>query len=178
MLRAFLCFLGSLLIVPVAALAQQASPSDERLEGLDADIASMVERYEAPGLAVAVIENGEIIYTHYSGQSDIAAGQAVNGQTQFGIGSVVKSFTSGLIGTLADEGKLSLDAHPRSYLPGFPESDVPEGKRLAIRHLLTQNSGLPKMDGSLAYFVPSKRREILPRLAEFDRGCAPAVCFE
>lgn len=158
-------------------MANDKSEEDQRLAGFDADIAEIAQSYNAPGLAVAIIEDGEIVHTTFLGSRDLETGARVDERTQFGIGSVVKSFTSGLIGQLAGEGMTSLDAHPRDVLTQFPVIEGFDDGRLKLSQLLTQTSGLPFMDGSLGFFPPENRTDIVARLTHFTASCEPADCW-
>ena len=63
-------------------------PEFERL------IVEVMEEWKVPGLAVAVVQNGEVAVISPYGLRDVEAGLKVTTDTQFLIGSVTKSFTS------------------------------------------------------------------------------------
>jgi CubicO group peptidase (beta-lactamase class C family) len=104
---------------------------------------------KVPGVAVAILKNGKVLYTQTYGVSNLELNTPVTPRTVFELASLTKQFTSALIITLAHEGKLSLDDHLVKYIPNAPEAWNP----ITIRQLLGHMGGLalafePKMDGS------------------------------
>ncbi|MEO1490416.1 MAG: serine hydrolase domain-containing protein, partial [Pseudomonadota bacterium] len=164
----------SIALISPAAAQPEASKA---FAGTEQDIAALADRYQAPGVAVAVILDGEIVKTVYHGQSDLETQERVSAKTQFGIGSVVKSFTSGLIGLLEEQGSVSLDAHPTQYLKDLPQMEVMGGADMQVRHLLSHTSGMPFVDGTMAFFPLQTRSELMKRLSVFERSCIPGRCW-
>lgn len=146
-------------------------------EAITRDLAAVVERYGAPGLAVAVIADDKIVYDRGFGYRDLATRSPVTSETQFGIGSIVKSFTSGLFGQLEAEGLVSLDANPAVYVPELVFRDPDLTTDLTLRHLLSQTSGLPDLAGSTAFFPEPDQAGLAPRLEHFAAGCRVGTCW-
>lgn len=92
----------------------------------------------SPGLALAVMKEGKIIYTRGYGQASLEYGIPITPKTVFHAASLSKQFTGYAIQLLAQEGKLSLDDSVKKYVP---ELQV-EGSPITIRHLLHHTSGL------------------------------------
>lgn len=99
----------------------------EGVEAITQDIATRVERYSVPGLAVAVIADWQVLYDRGFGYRNLATHAPVTPDTQFGIGSIVKSFTSGIIGSLQADVLLSLKANPAVFVPANPHSAASKG---------------------------------------------------
>jgi CubicO group peptidase (beta-lactamase class C family) len=57
-------------------------------------IAEVMEEWKVPGLAVAVVQNGEVTFVRPYGLRDIEVGSRVTTDTQFQLMSVSKSFTA------------------------------------------------------------------------------------
>jgi CubicO group peptidase (beta-lactamase class C family) len=57
-------------------------------------ITEAMDEWKVPGLAVAVVQNGEVELVRAYGLRDVEAGLKVTTDTQFLIGSVTKSFTA------------------------------------------------------------------------------------
>lgn len=93
---------------------------------------------DAPGFAVAVIKDGEIVYENAFGMADLERGIALTPQSAFEIGSISKQFTAMCILLLEDDGKLSVDDDVRKYVPEMPEYESP----ITLRHLLHHTSGV------------------------------------
>ncbi len=89
------------------------SPAD-----LDAYVAASMKTFNVPGMAVAIVKNGKIVVAKGYGARKLGDPTPVDRFTKFGIGSNTKAFTSAVLATLIDEGKLSwndphLPAPPR-----------------------------------------------------------------
>jgi Beta-lactamase len=57
-------------------------------------IAEAMDEWKIPGLAIAVVQNGEVALLRAYGLRDVEAGLKVTTDTQFVIGSITKSFAS------------------------------------------------------------------------------------
>ncbi len=91
-----------------------------------------------PGCALAVIQEGELVYTKGYGMADMEHGIPITPQSIFYIGSVSKQFVATALLLLEEEGKLSLDDDVRKYIPELPDYSHP----IHIQHLVHHTSGL------------------------------------
>jgi CubicO group peptidase (beta-lactamase class C family) len=87
------------------------------------------------GMQICVMRNGKIELVKSFGFKDIENGIIVNDSTKFRIASISKSMTSAALVKLVLEGKLSLDAPVRNYLPQFPEKKYEFTARQLAGHL-------------------------------------------
>lgn len=92
----------------------------------------------SPGCALAVIKNGEILYSRGYGVADLEHDIPITTSSVFYVGSVSKQFVTMCVLLLEEEGKLSLDDNIRKYLPWFPDYGTP----ITIRHLIHHTSGI------------------------------------
>lgn len=90
-----------------------------------------------PGIAVAIVKDGNEIYSKTVGMSDVAAGIKASNRTPFWIASVSKQFTAMGITALENKGALSVSDPISKYLPEL--SHLPP---IQIKHLLHHTSGL------------------------------------
>src|SRR6266851_7894909 len=77
--------------------AQSVARSDSIaafIPALERLVTEAMDEWKVPGLAVAVVQNGEVALARARGLRDVEAGLKVTTDTQFLIGSVTKSFTS------------------------------------------------------------------------------------
>jgi len=88
--------------------------------------------------ALAVIENGNVIYKESWGNSSISYDSKLTTTTSFLLASLSKQFTATGIMLLRQSGDLGYDDLVKTYLPSFPYKSV------TIRHLLNQTSGIPE----------------------------------
>ena len=116
------------------------------LEGFDAVVDKAIADFKVPGLAIAVVKDGEVIYARGFGKRDVDKNLPVTPKTLFAIGSCTKAFTTFVMGTLVDEGKLDWDTPVRTYLPGLRMSDPIATESITPRDLVTHRSGLPRHD--------------------------------
>ena len=118
-------------------------------KSLDRFVAQEMKNYDVPGVGLAIVENGKIVYAHGYGVRDVATGRKVDGNTQFAVGSVTKSFTALGIMRLVDKGLVRLDTPVIKYLPEL-RLKTPEATRtVTVRNLLTHTSGLSRDDTGL-----------------------------
>jgi CubicO group peptidase (beta-lactamase class C family) len=114
------------------------------------DLESLVEasmqEWQVPGLALAVIQDGEVVLQKGYGVRDTDTGLPVTTDTQFLLCSITKSFTAAGLGLLVDERKLDWDRPVREVLPEFRLHDAVATGRLTVRDLLCHHSGLPRHD--------------------------------
>ena len=109
-------------------------------------IAEAMDEWKIPGLAVAVVQNGEVAFLKAYGFRDVEAGLKVTTDTQFLIGSVTKSFTSTGLAILMDERRLDWAKPVRDYIPEFRLHDAVATDRITVCDLLCHHSGLPRHD--------------------------------
>lgn len=111
----------------------------------DNDLADRIDRIfrkwdskDTPGAAVAILKDGEFIFKKGYGMANMEYGIPITPSTIFHIASDSKQFTSFCMILLEQQGKLSLDADIRKYLPELPGF----GKKISIRNLIYHTSGL------------------------------------
>jgi CubicO group peptidase (beta-lactamase class C family) len=107
-------------------------------------ISEVAEEWQVPGLAVAVVLNGETAFAKPYGQRDVEAGLAVTTDTQFQLMSVSKSFAATGLALLVDERRLDWKKPVREYLPEFQLHDAVASDRVTVRDLLCHHTGLPR----------------------------------
>lgn len=91
---------------------------------------------------VAIMDDGEIVYSEQFGMRSREKSLPVDRETQFNIGSISKIFTAAAMLHLVDQGKVELDAPVTTYLPQFRMEDK-RYRNITVRMLLNHSSGLP-----------------------------------
>lgn len=135
------------------------------LAGFDEFVEQARLGWNAPGVAVAIVKRGDVIYSKGFGYRDVEQKLPVTENTLFPIGSSTKAFTTFVLGQLADEGKIDWDKPVTTYLPEFRLADQEIGARLTPRDLVTHRSGLPRHDLVWYGNTPHTREELVKRLA-------------
>ena len=100
----------------------------------------------APGGAVAVVQDGKLIYQKAWGLANLTHKVPFTVDTRTNIGSTSKQFTAFALLLLASEGKLSLDDDVRKHITELPDLK----QTITIRHLLTHTSGYREYLNALA----------------------------
>ncbi|GGD51437.1 serine hydrolase [Pseudoxanthomonas indica] len=134
----------------------------------DAAVEQTVQRYQLPGIAVGVIEDGKIVYTNTTGQLESGKPEAINADTVFKIASNTKAMTAAVLARLVDQGKLKWDDPVTRYLPQFRMNDPWVTQNMQVRDLLVHNSGLGLGAGDLMLWPEPndfKRADIIAGLA-------------
>ncbi|HEY2375334.1 MAG TPA: serine hydrolase [Gemmatimonadaceae bacterium] len=163
MLSRHLVRIGILLALPYTGAVAQSSPAADPLRDLDAYTAKAVADWKVPGLAIAVVKDGRIVFAKGYGVREFGKPAPVDTQTLFAIGSTTKAMTSASIGMLVDEGKLKWDDKVTKILPGFQLADPYVTRELTVRDLLTHRAGLGNAD-VLWYRSDNSADEVIRRV--------------
>ncbi len=151
----------------VAALTTAPALADPSAEDIAAIAQCGMETFNAPGITVSVVKDGELAYAGGHGVLEVGKRGEVDADTLFQIGSVSKAFTAAALAVLADDGKLGFDDKVIDHIPEFRMFDAWVTREFTIRDLLTHRSGLPLGAGDLLMFPEgdTTRDEIIAALA-------------
>lgn len=148
--------------VLVAATGRvQAQPAP--LDGFDARVAKAVQEWRVPGLAVAVVKDGAVVFSKGYGVRELGLPGPADDRTRFAIGSTTKAMTAALVGMLVDEKKVAWDDPVTRHLPWFALGDPYATREITVRDLLVHRAGLGNAD-YLWYGQDTPAREILQRV--------------
>ena len=141
---------------------------DARISGIMAD-PSMV------GLSVAVIENGRISFAKGYGTTAAIGGEPVNTRTVFRWASLSKGVAATMVGDLAAQGRLSLDAPVSDYATTLR---LPAGNetRATVDDLLSHRLGVTRNAFDRKLETGADPRTLRPMLASLTQLCAPGQC--
>ena len=109
---------------------------------IDAYIKAEMEKRRIPGLALTVIQHGEVIKMQGYGLANVELDVPVTPDTVFWLASVTKQFTATAIMWLVEEGKVGLDNQISHYLSNTPDA----WQGITVRHLLTHTAGLASLE--------------------------------
>lgn len=144
-----------------------ALKAKQALKDLDSLVEVCLKDFRVPGVAIAVVVDGEVVLSKGYGYRDVEKQLPVTPQTLFAIGSTTKAFTSFILGTLVDEGFIEWDKPVLSYMPDFRLKDEYATTHLTVRDLLTHQSGLPRHD-LVWYNSSASRSELVYKLRYLD----------
>jgi len=141
--------LMSTLALMLASLPALAAPP----AGFETRAESVRRQVGAPGMAIAIVEQGRTTLARGFGVRQLGAPAAVDADTIFPTGSTGKAITVAALATLVDAGKIGWDDRVTDHLPAFQMHDPWVTREITIRDLLTHRSGLGLGAGDLL-FVP------------------------
>lgn len=99
------------------------------------------DRYDVPGVSVAVVDADGVRFADGFGVRDREADAPVTERTLFAVGSLAKPVTAMAVLQLVDRGDLALDDAVDTYVDVL--SDAP-GDPITVRELLSHSSGMPR----------------------------------
>lgn len=126
---------------------------------------------------VVLVANGPRVVFHEAyGLADRDKRVPNRKDTKFNLGSINKNFTRVAVLQLARQGKLSLDAPIKTYLPDYPNADA--AAKVTVRQLLNMTSGIGDFFGERYDATPKEKirrlQDYLPLFAdrplEFEPG--------
>ncbi len=135
----------ALFFVSVVLLAQ--APAQ-----MDAWVARAMKEFEVPGIAIAIVKDGQVVAAKGYGVRKLGSPGLVDAHTLFGIASNTKAFTTAALAILVDEGKLSWDDPVIKHLPGFALYDPYVTREVSVRDLVSHRTGLGLGAGDLMYW--------------------------
>jgi CubicO group peptidase (beta-lactamase class C family) len=103
-------------------------------------VASLMERYHIPGLALGVLSDGDESL-HAFGITSVDNPLPVDANTIFVAGSVTKMVVATTVMCLVERGALELDRPIRTYLPDLRLADESVASSVNLRHLMTHSAG-------------------------------------
>lgn len=126
-----------------SSVSSSSTGIDPRFEPLMEAIEKERVELGAPGVAVAVIEDGKVTFAQGFGSKDPSAEDPVLPTTLFRIGSVNKMLTAAAVLSQVAKGNVDLDAPVTTYVPGFHFNlDASWASSIRVEHLLAQTSGI------------------------------------
>lgn len=128
-----------------AALPASAASPSPFTPMLDAT----VEHHHLPAIAMAVVDNGQVVFTGTRGERRAGSGEPIDADTLFKIASNSKAMTAAVLARLVDRGLLAWDDPVTKFLPQFRMHDPWVTQHMQVRDLLIHNSGLGLGAGDL-----------------------------
>ncbi|MDQ1191585.1 CubicO group peptidase (beta-lactamase class C family) [Brevundimonas vesicularis] len=165
-------FVVALMATPLHALAQSTTSSSTDAD-LDVWVQRQMELRSIPGMQVAVVKNGQIVYSRAYGVANLQTPVPVTQDTVFSINSATKSFTGVEVMRLVESGEVDLSAPVSTYLADLPET----WRRITVRQLLTHMSGLPDILTPDGGYVERDAASALAVLADQPLRSAPGERF-
>ena len=130
-------------MMALAPIALAAALLQSKADGIGKLVQSFIAKNRIPGLAIAVVVDGEVQWSREYGLADVENQVPVKPSTMFRSASIGKTMTATAAMQLAEAGKLDLDADIRTYCPAFPAKPW----TITTRNLLNHTSGIRHYGG-------------------------------
>lgn len=157
----------------LAGISPKTFGDDER-NAMSRFVEWSMQRIGIPGIAIAVVQNGETVYAEGFGVCRAGGEERVTAETRFMIGSSTKPLTTMMMARLVDLGRLNWSTPVTELLPGFALMDEDVTRRLEMRHTVCACTGMPRRDLDLVFRFRGVRPE--DRIAEM-RQMSPTTGF-
>ena len=144
----------------------------EKYLKLEPSIERMMQKYHCPGLSIAVVEKGKIVYAKGFGFADVSKKDSVTTNTLFQAASLSKTPTAFLTLQAVEKGLFKLDENANEYLSKWKiEEDKSKRKRnyVTLRGLLSHTAGV-NMHGFHGY----EKAAYPPSILDILKGEPPA----
>jgi CubicO group peptidase (beta-lactamase class C family) len=132
---------------------------------LDSILPAALDRFQVPGVSVAVVQADQVTLARGYGARTLAQPGPVDEHSLFGIASISKTFTAVALAMLVDEGRLAWDDRVSRYLPDFRLTDDFASREITVRDLLCHRCGLREVSGGTIWYASDlSRAEVVRRL--------------
>lgn len=162
----------SFALVSVAVAQQMEKPAsrpvhasprvNEITSRLERDIPALMKEADVPGLVIALIRNGEVVWQHAFGVKDSRTKEPATENTVFEAASLSKPVFAYAVMKLVDAGRFELDKPLNQYLPGnYDVGPDPRLGQITARRVLSHTTGFPNWRGRdttlKIYFTPGEQ---------------------
>lgn len=120
---------------PIALRGQDHQLSTDKRNQIETAVTKFMSTTHAPGVAIAIVANGELRWTAGFGFADVENNVPASEHTLFRLGSISKSLTAVGAMQLWERGQIDLDTPVQKYCPAFPQKSAPITTRLVMGHL-------------------------------------------
>jgi CubicO group peptidase (beta-lactamase class C family) len=137
-------------------------------------IAEQMRARRIPGMQVAVVQHGKIVFSNAFGVANIEDGVPVTSQTVFPVHSITKAFVGVAIMQLAEANRIQLSAPVSAYLDSLPSA----WQAVTIQQLLTHTSGLPDVWDSNSQLIDIDEDEAWQKVLHAPPSAQPGEQFQ
>ncbi len=162
------------LLLAVLLCEPAAFAKDINIQEVDRRIKELMQRPQMSGLAIAIVQDGEIIFSKGYGVTERGNKSAVTDDTVFRWASLSKSVAAATVLQLSEDGKIALQAPIQDYAPSLK---LPESKFIVtVEDVLSHRTGI--MNNAYDNLIEGGRPAKLVRgaLEHTERLCEPGAC--
>lgn len=157
---------------PLRAYGLSNATKEAFLSHISDRIPALMKLYDIPGSSIALVLDGEVVWSGAYGYADIGGGRKLTTDTPMRVQSISKPVTAWGVMNLAEQGKIDLDNPITDYIRDFRFPGAAfSAERVTVRHLLSHTAGLPLGDVFTIYSpydeIPSLEEKLM-REAVFE----------
>ena len=133
-------------IPPTGGLQAERRPVRKALtieDAIDLCVVSAMESFDAPGAAVAVVLDSELLYERGYGEKLRGSNDLVDPDTIFRIGPITQQMTAAAVMQQVELGRVALTDPITDLIPEFEVSGRWPAERITVWHTLTHTTGFP-----------------------------------
>jgi CubicO group peptidase (beta-lactamase class C family) len=138
-------FAISFFLISNTTFSQNAT-TQQKLETFLNIAEDLFEKAQLPGVGMAIVQDGKVLYKGGFGYSDLASKKPITENSLFFLGSTTKAFTGVVAAKLVDENKLAWKKPIINYIKDFTLSEPYVAKNIHLEDLFTHMSGLSRQD--------------------------------
>jgi len=139
---------------------------DRAVGELDRLAGDLMDSSGIPGMAVAVVHDGKVVYSKGFGVRDAITGEPVGEATVFQLASVSKPIGAMVVARQVASGQLGWDTPVWELSPGFALNDPYVSEHVTVGDLYSHRSGLPDHAGDLLEDMGYDQAQVLERLRQ------------
>jgi CubicO group peptidase (beta-lactamase class C family) len=128
------------------------SQSKKQIKALDTYYEKVLNEWNIPGMAIAIVSGDKIIFEKGYGFADLEKKKKVNENTLFAVASNSKAFTGMSIAQLVDQNRISWDDKVIDYLPYYRSYNNYVTNETTVEDLLCHRNGLKTFSGDLLWY--------------------------
>jgi len=137
----------------------------------------LVDSGKVPGLAMAVVQGGQVLSARGYGVTDTSNPETVDAHTVFRLASLSKAFASTVTAQLVADGKLRWDSRPLDYIPSLRFADPAAAQRLTVADVLSHRVGIGHNAFDRDLEANAEYPVLMQKLAYAPMHCAPSECY-
>lgn len=159
----------------VSCLSQTVEePNEDVNTQIDTYINEQLTENSIPGVSLAVMQDGKVVYTKGYGLANLEHDVAAKPETVYQLASVSKQFTAAGVLLLVQDGKINLDASIKTYLPDAPAT----WQAITPRQLFNHTAGFGNYEDDFDYLSPKTEDEMMAHIYQSDLNTEPGTRFD
>ncbi|WP_040778948.1 serine hydrolase [Nocardia pneumoniae] len=161
---------GSAMPNQIAGVPIPDGQLDDAVAELDDLAEGLLTSSGVPGMAVAVVHGGKVVYGKGFGVRNVITEEKVDADTVFQLASVSKPIGATVVARRIAAGGLEWDTPVHRLLPSFALADPYVTEHVTIGDLYAHRSGLPDHAGDLLEDLGYDRQQVIDRLRLLPLG--------